>query len=41
MALIIQGMMFKLKKFFVTELVLGILIVLLLINNYYVAIQSF
>lgn len=40
MALVIQGMMFKLKKFFFTELVLGILIILLLINNYYVAIQS-
>jgi len=36
-ALIIQGLLFKLKKYFWTDLLLGFLIVMILINNYYVA----
>lgn len=40
MALILQGMMFKLNRYFISELALGIFIVLLLVNNYYVAFQS-
>jgi len=38
-ALIIQGLLFKLNKYFWTELLLGILIAMLLINNYFMANQ--
>lgn len=39
-ALIIQGLMFNLERYFVTELMTWILLALIVINNYYVAFQT-
>lgn len=41
LALVIQGMMFKLRRLFFTELTLWVLILLILINNYVLSFQSF
>lgn len=40
MAVVIQGLMFRLKSYFWTELIIWLTIVLILVNNYYVAFQS-
>lgn len=40
LALIIQGWLFRIKKILIPEILLGILIMLILINNYYIAFIS-
>lgn len=39
-AMVIQGLMFRIKRYLITELMFGILIILLVINSYYTAFQS-
>lgn len=40
MAMIIQGLLFMVKRVVLTEIFLGVIIILILINNYYLAFQS-